>query len=238
MQKQKTVTSMFSNSSKQATDCLCASYNISLLIAQSGKPHTIEETIILPAVSEVLRTVLHEPPEQVIKSIPLSNNTVKRRVDEMSDNIEEQLCMILKTTEFILQLDESTLPDKKSLLNLAYVCFVKDENLMEEFLFAKELETHTTSESVFQLIVGFFNKKEILLINMVSCATDGAPSMLGRHRGFIKYLKEAVPSVLTVHCAIYNLVAKNISGRLYNLLNTIMRAVNTIKARALNSRLF
>ena len=135
MQKQKTVTSIFSNSSKQATDGLRASYNISLLIAQSGKPHTIGKTLILPAVSEVLRTVLHKPPEQVIKSIPLSNNTVQRRVDEMSDNIEEQLCMILKTTEFRLQLDQSTLPDKKSLL-LTYVRFVKDENLMEEFLFA------------------------------------------------------------------------------------------------------
>ena len=38
MQKQKTVrpASMFSNSSKQATNGLRASYNISLLIAQSG----------------------------------------------------------------------------------------------------------------------------------------------------------------------------------------------------------
>ena len=239
MQKQKTVTSMFSDSSKQATDGLRASCNISLLIAQSGKPHTIGETLILPAVSEVLCTVLHKPPEQVIKSIPLSNNTVQRKVDEMSDNIEEQLCIILKTTEFSMQLDESTLPDKKSLL-LTYVRFVKDENLMEEFLFAKELETHTTGESVFQLVVGFFNEKEIPLTNIVSCATDGAPSMLGRHRGFIKYLKEAVPGVLTVHCVIHrqNLVAKNISGRLHHSLSTVIRAVNTIKARALNSRLF
>ena len=57
----------------------------------------------------------------------------------MSDNIEEQLCMILKTTEFSLQLDELTLPDNKLLL-LAYVRFVKDENLMKEFLFTKELQ--------------------------------------------------------------------------------------------------
>ena len=109
----------------------------------------------------------------------------------MSDNIQEQLCMILKTTEFSLQLDESTLPDKKLLL-FTYVRFVKDENLMEEFLFAKELETHTIGESVFQLVVGFFNEKEIPLTNIISCATDGAPSMLGRHQGFIKYLKEVV----------------------------------------------
>ena len=169
MQKQKTVTSMFSNSSKRATDGLRVSYNISLLIAQSGKPHTIGETLILPAVGEVLRTACIS--HLLLKSIPLSNNTVQGRVDEMSDNIEEQLCMILKTTEFSLQLDESTLPDKKSLL-LTYFRFVKDENLTEEFLFAKELETHTTGESVFQLNVGFFNEKEIPLTNVISYATD------------------------------------------------------------------
>ena len=49
-----------------------------------------------------------------------------------------------------------------------------------------------------------------------------------------------MPGVLTVHCVIHrqNLVAKNISGHLHDSLNTVMRAVNTIKARALNSRLF
>ena len=150
MQKQRTVTSMFSKCSKQSTNGLQASYNISLLIAQSGKPYTIGETLILPTVSEVLRIVLHKPSEQVIKSILLSNNTVQRNVNEMSDNIEEQLCMILETTEFSLQLDESTMPRKKW-LPLAYVLFIKNENLMEEFLFAKELKAHATGESVFQL---------------------------------------------------------------------------------------
>ena len=103
-----------------------------------------------------------------------------------------------------------------------------------------ELETHKTGESVFQLVVSFFNEKEIPLTNIVSCATDGAPSMLGRHRGFIEYLKEAVPGVLTVHCVIrrQNLVAKNINGRPHHSLSTVIRAVNTIKARSLNSRLF
>ena len=49
-----------------------------------------------------------------------------------------------------------------------------------------------------------------------------------------------MPGVLTVHCVIHrqNLVAKNISGRLHDSLNTVMRTVNTIKATALNSRLF
>ncbi|KFD50438.1 hypothetical protein M514_08665 [Trichuris suis] len=64
-------------------DGLRASFNISLMIARSGKAHTIGEELLHPVVSEVLRTVLHMPAAETIKSIPLSNNTVQRRIDEM-----------------------------------------------------------------------------------------------------------------------------------------------------------
>lgn len=65
-----------------------ASYNISLLIAKSGKPHTIGEQLILPAIEEVLKTVLHRPAYDILKKIPLSNNTVQIRIDEMSHDVE------------------------------------------------------------------------------------------------------------------------------------------------------
>ena len=49
-----------------------------------------------------------------------------------------------------------------------------------------------------------------------------------------------MPGVLTVHGVIHkqNLVARNISGRLHHSLSIVIRAVNTIIAHALNSRLF
>ena len=67
---------------------LRVSYNISLLIAKSGKPHTIGETLIIPAVEEVVKNLFHKPTADIIKRIPLSNSTVQRRIDEMSSNIE------------------------------------------------------------------------------------------------------------------------------------------------------
>lgn len=76
-----TVDSMFASTSQSNDDGLRTSYNISLLIAKSGKLHTIEEQLILPAIEEVLKTVLHKPPFDVLKRIPLSNNTVQRRID-------------------------------------------------------------------------------------------------------------------------------------------------------------
>ncbi|KAK3789866.1 hypothetical protein RRG08_060419 [Elysia crispata] len=221
-QKRKTIGNMFASTSQQSTDGLRASYNISLLIARSGKPHAIGKELIQPAVREVLHTVVHKSPDQIMKAIPLSDNSVQRRVDEMAENIEETLCNILAATEFSLQIDESTLPGNESLL-LAYVCFVKDEKLVQELLFARQLKTDTKGESVFNVVENFFKEKNIPLSNILACATDGVPSMIGHHRGFISFLKKAVPGVLTVHCVIHrqHLVAKNLSGRLYKSMNTV-----------------
>ena len=57
---------MFTSSSKNPDDGLKASYNISLLIVKAGKPHTIGEELTLPAVKEVIKTVLHKFPEELI----------------------------------------------------------------------------------------------------------------------------------------------------------------------------
>ena len=66
----------------------------------------------------------------------------------MVEDIEETSCNILATSQFSLQVDESTLPSSESLL-LAYVRFVKDENLIQELLFAQLLETDTKGKSIF-----------------------------------------------------------------------------------------
>ena len=142
---------MFTSSSKNSDDSLKASYNISLLLVKADKPHTIGEELILPAVKEVIKTVLHKSPEQVIKSIPLSDNSVQRRVDKMAENVEETLSKMLMTTEFSLQLDESTLP-RNELLLPAYIRFIKGGSLFQELLFACLLETDTKGESVYRAV--------------------------------------------------------------------------------------
>ncbi|CAH2015830.1 unnamed protein product [Acanthoscelides obtectus] len=144
---------MFASTSQRNDDGLRASYNISLLIAKSRKPHTIGEKLILPAVEEVLKTVLHKPASDIIKRIPLSNNTVERRIDEMSCDIESFLCNYLQTTHFSIQLDESTLPDNAALL-LAYVRFIMNQEIYEELLFARTLIIDTKDfESRFEDIL-------------------------------------------------------------------------------------
>ncbi|KAI6648347.1 SCAN domain-containing protein 3-like [Oopsacas minuta] len=121
-------------------DGLVASYNISLLIAKCGKPRTIGEKLILPAIREVISTVIHQDASSVVRSIPLSNNSVSRKIEELAIDVEQQLCKVLQTTEFALQLDESTLRDNKALL-MAYVRYIHNGVSKEEMLFSKPLET-------------------------------------------------------------------------------------------------
>ncbi|CAI6353430.1 unnamed protein product [Macrosiphum euphorbiae] len=107
-------------------------------------------------------------------------------------------------------------------------------------LFARTLIADTKGESIFNTIKDYFKEKNIPLVNIKSVATDGAPAMVGRHRGFIAFLKKEVPGILAVHCVIHrqHLVAKNLSDRLHQSLRYVISAVNKIRSNSLNDRLF
>ena len=129
----------FEKSKLKVDDGLIASYNISKLIAQTLQPHTIGEVLIIPILKEVISTVMHENPSKFIQNIPMSNNTVKRRIDEMGQDVELQLVRMIQKTEFALQLDESIIPDNQAFL-MAYVRFMNSGVTNEEILFAKILK--------------------------------------------------------------------------------------------------
>ncbi|KFD50461.1 hypothetical protein M514_08688 [Trichuris suis] len=93
-------------------------------------------------------------------------------------------------------LDESSLPGNKAIL-LAYVRHIKEGDLAQEFLLAREF-MDSKGKSIFQVVEGYFKEKEIALTNVISVATDRAPSMVGCQRGFISYLKKVVPNVLAI----------------------------------------
>ncbi|GFY33869.1 SCAN domain-containing protein 3 [Trichonephila clavipes] len=139
LQKRRTMDRMFASTSQGDDNGLQASYNISLLIAKS---HIIGEELIFPAVEKVLKTVIPKSASDIIRRIPLSNNTVQRRIDEMSQDVESFLCDYLQTTHFSLQLDKLALTRNESLL-LAYVRFIMNQEHHEEILFARILTTDT-----------------------------------------------------------------------------------------------
>ncbi|CAH1992701.1 unnamed protein product [Acanthoscelides obtectus] len=114
-----------------------------------------------------------------------------------------------------------------------------NQEIYEKLLFARTLITDTKGESIFHVLKDYFIEKAISLSNIISVATDGAPAMVGRYRGFISYLKQNVPGVLAIHCVIHrqHLVAKNLSVRLHESLHLVIGAVNRIRSNALNTNL-
>ncbi|XP_071771056.1 zinc finger BED domain-containing protein 5-like [Centroberyx gerrardi] len=197
-----TISSLFTRKTSQNDSGLVASYNISLLIAKSGQPFSIGEKLVLPAIKEVISTVMERDPTQ---------------------------------------LDETTTSDNNALL-MAYVRYKasNSQEMAEEFLFSKYLETDTKGQTIFNALYTYLQEKSIPITNILACATDGTPSMVGRYRGFTALLKEQVPHILTVHCVLHrhNLVAKSKSPPLHESLNVAVKAINKIKAHALNDRLF
>ena len=63
---------------------LYVSYLISLRIAKAGKPHTIGETLVFPAIKDTVKVFFGDKSEKEVEAIPTSNSTVTRKIDEMS----------------------------------------------------------------------------------------------------------------------------------------------------------
>jgi hypothetical protein len=69
-----------------------------------------------------------------LKNISLSNNTNSRRIQNISDNINDQLIDKLRNKNFAIQLDEATDSNKDAYL-MCYVRFMVGVDIIEELLF-------------------------------------------------------------------------------------------------------
>ncbi|XP_077301676.1 protein FAM200C-like [Arctopsyche grandis] len=111
------------------------------IMAKCGAPHTYGEKLILPAIRVFINNMIGQNQQEILSSVPLSNDTVSKRIDEMANDItvskridemandiEIQLCDELQSNEFSLQLDE------------IMDC---NEEIIEEMLFSKLLNTDT-----------------------------------------------------------------------------------------------
>ncbi|CAM5113874.1 unnamed protein product, partial [Eretmochelys imbricata] len=85
------------------------SYHASLQIAKVGKPHTIGEELILPAAKEFAFIICGEKTAKQLDCVPLSNDTVSRRIQHMAANVKDILVKHMNNSRYsALQLDETT----------------------------------------------------------------------------------------------------------------------------------
>uniref|UniRef100_A0A667X2M9 HAT C-terminal dimerisation domain-containing protein n=1 Tax=Myripristis murdjan TaxID=586833 RepID=A0A667X2M9_9TELE len=204
-------------------------------------PHD-KKKLLLPATIDMVSTVIDEKSAEKLKRIPLSNNTVSRRIHDISENLEEQLVSRLKAAgDFSIQLDESTdVSDCASLL--VYVRYVWENDFAEDFLCCLTIPTGTTGEEIFSVLNDYMATKCGLdWANCKGITSDGAANMTGRNSGVVKRIKEAAgKDIVWNHCFIHRqaLACKGIPPDLDKVLKEVIRVVNFIKGSALNHRLF
>ncbi|KOC60752.1 SCAN domain-containing protein 3 [Habropoda laboriosa] len=217
-----------------------ASYHVARLIARQKKPHTIGETLVKPACIEIVKSMLAPREVNEVKKVPLSADTVKKRINDMSSDILGILIAKLKTAQkFALQIDEPT--DIKNRAQLIAIVRFVDEGtitIKEHYLFCNEFPEQTTGEEIFRVTDDFFKTYDIPWSNCGG--VNGAAAMMGNKKGFISCVKRQNPNIEITHCCIHReaLMIKNLPTELLQTMNQCITIINIIKSRALNSRIF
>ena len=191
-----------------------ASYVVALEIAKQKKPHTIGETLVKPCLLKTAKLVLGDASVVKLKQISLSNNTIQRRISDMSEDVKKQVVNEIKASPmFSLQVDESTDISLCAQL-LVFVRYICSGDIKEEFLFCSELDTTTTSADIMKKIKTFFEAAGLQWKDVCGVCTNGAPVMLGSWSGFVKKVKE-LASEAKVHTVLF--IGTHLPAKLYQL---------------------
>lgn len=217
-----------------------ASYVGALHIARKMKAHTIGEELLLPIMKEVVTIMCGEKESKKLNSLSMSNDNVKRRIQDMSLDVLSQVVeRVRESPYFAIQLDESTDIANQAQL-LVFIRYLHENNFEENFLFCKPLQTHVRGEDIFNVINDFVCSNSISWCKCVAVCTDGAASCTGKNSGVVKRIQEEAPEAAWTHCFIHReaLAAKELSADLNGVLTDCISTVNFIKSRPLNQRLF
>ena len=121
-------------------------------VPRSKKAFTIVEEFIQLSAIDMCREIIGGNTASKHKLIPLSNNTITRRIIEMSDDIEcKQLERIESSPYYSIQLDES----------IVLVRHLVTSMFTTTYFFCKELPTITTAEEIFRCLDTYFGIKAI-----------------------------------------------------------------------------
>ena len=206
-----------------------ANFQVAELVVKSKKPHCMAESLILPACKVIVKEMLGPDAVRGVTKISLSDNTISRRIDDMSVYIETiVLEKIRMGKHFSLQFNEYTDVSKNVQL-LTNVCFVDGDIIRENFLFCKTL-VKTTGEEIFCITTEYLENKNIQWENFVSICTDGAAAMVGRNKGLISTVKERNQNVIFTHGFLHHeaLISKTLPADLIPVLNNVVNMLNFV----------
>ncbi|XP_061569005.1 SCAN domain-containing protein 3-like [Cololabis saira] len=165
-----------------------------------------------------------------VKQVPLSARSATRRIDALSDAVHGVILSGLSQANyFSLAIDEST--DNTDVSQMCvYVRYFDGKEFREELLSLFPLEGNTTGEIIFNKLEEVFRLHSLSFEKINLIVTDGAPAMLGKHRGLVSRLKEIAPQTHGLHCLIHqSVLCARLSGELKGVMDKVMRIINFIR---------
>ncbi|GBN63780.1 Zinc finger BED domain-containing protein 5 [Araneus ventricosus] len=79
---------------------LMASYLVNYRIGQAGEAHTVAENLIKPCVKDIMECMFDEKAAKLLDTIPLSNDTISRKIRDLAENVKATLISRIKSIKF------------------------------------------------------------------------------------------------------------------------------------------
>ncbi|XP_072384351.1 zinc finger BED domain-containing protein 5-like [Diabrotica undecimpunctata] len=115
------------------------------------------------------------------KNLPLSSNTVSRRIHEMAEDINEQIVGKLSGL-FAIQLDEATDSNDDAQLK-CYVQYIHETNICEDLLFCRKICESCKATGLFEILNSYMSENNINWDNCVGVCTDSVRATSGQYGG-------------------------------------------------------
>lgn len=168
------------HSCERLCNAINSSYVAAYNIAKEKNPYTTGERLLKPVLIEITKIMLGEPAAAKMNAVPLSDNTVARRVSNMSLDIQNQLRSQLKEGgNFTLQFDESTDISGESIL-IGFARYPNGNKICEDLFCFCSLPERSTSNEIFRSIEERMRHYELDWKNVVGLCTDGTSAMTGK----------------------------------------------------------
>ena len=134
---------------------------VSWKIVREKAPHTAGENLIKPVAVEMARILCGDAVPNNLAMVPLSNDTIKWRIQKISeDALQQTIASVKRSGKFSLQSDE-TIDIGNDAQLMMFVRYLDTNDYMEQFLFCRRLAKNTTGEQIFKKVDSFFKQHQL-----------------------------------------------------------------------------